>query len=61
MSVLKCECCEAYIDSDDDPAAYDESDDTWLCWRCRMRLVQVEKSITETLKRFGDDKEGNEA
>ena len=35
MSVLTCDSCGDWIDTDDEPEAYDEATDRWFCWRCR--------------------------
>ena len=34
MSILNCDMCGAYIDTDANPDAYNESLDMWLCHGC---------------------------
>ena len=37
MSVLHCEYCGDFIDTDDDPEAYDEKRGKWTCHACRQQ------------------------
>lgn len=40
MSVLCCDDCGHYIDTDEEPEAYIEKLDKWLCIDCRNRLPE---------------------
>ena len=35
MSVLRCDRCSDFIDTDDEPEAYNEKTNTWLCCHCK--------------------------
>ena len=35
MSWLRCDSCDALIDTDEEPGAYNEQRDVWLCANCR--------------------------
>ena len=35
MSWLRCDSCDALIDTDQEPGAYDAHRDVWLCADCR--------------------------
>ncbi len=42
MSILCCDGCGAYIDTDYDTEAYVESLDKWLCPKCREDIEENE-------------------
>ncbi len=35
MSIIRCDPCGNFIDTDEDVESYNEKTDRWLCWRCR--------------------------
>ena len=52
MSVLTCQACGDWIDTDDEPEAYNEATDCWLCWWCREE---------EDVDRYADDMDADSA
>ena len=42
MSMLRCEDCERFIDTDEDVESWIEKLDKWLCWLCRESLTEEE-------------------
>lgn len=40
MSMLRCEDCERFIDTDHDVESYIQKLDKWLCWLCREELSE---------------------
>lgn len=47
MSWLRCDSCDDLIDTDEDPGAYDERRDLWLCASCRGPAPLEEESSEE--------------
>jgi len=43
MSILICENCSAYIDTDYEPGAYHEESGIWICDRCEDEQDDEEK------------------
>lgn len=40
MSILRCDDCERFIDTDENVESYNEKDDRWRCWLCREKLPE---------------------
>ncbi len=49
MSILNCDQCGAYIDTDDHPEAYHERLDMWLCPGCCNDLEEDEEDDDGTI------------
>ena len=49
MSMIKCDYCPEYIDSDETPWAYDETYDRWLCDICIQRYREEKEWLEEHL------------
>ena len=50
MSVLACYDCGRWIDTDDDPASYQEDKGKWLCLQCREDLDAYESWADQKAK-----------
>ena len=48
MSVLRCDECERFIDTDFDVEAYDEAEDMWFCESCRDTRAALALANEET-------------
>ena len=40
MSMLRCDDCERFIDTDEDVESYSKKLDKWLCYVCRENLSE---------------------
>lgn len=54
MSWLRCDSCDSLIDTDENPGAYCEQRDVWLCADCRPPVADPDPGEEEQKLRAGD-------